>query len=49
MLEIAFDSMRASDCHDSGLAMRFPRIKVIRRDKVVGEIDTLQYAKSLVK
>ncbi len=49
VLEIAFDSIRASDRHDSGLAMRFPRIKAIRRDKTLAEIDTLQYAKSLVK
>lgn len=49
ILEIAFDAIRASDRHDSGLAMRFPRIKAIRRDKSIGEIDTLQYAKSLVK
>lgn len=49
VLEIAFDSIRASDRHDSGLAMRFPRIKAIRRDKSLADIDTLQYAKSLVK
>lgn len=49
VLEIAFDSIRASDRHDSGLAMRFPRIKAIRRDKSLAEIDTLQYARSLVR
>ncbi|MFD0895977.1 ATP-dependent DNA ligase [Luteolibacter ambystomatis] len=49
VLEIAFDSIRASDRHDSGLALRFPRIKTIRKDKTPEEIDTLQYARSLVK
>lgn len=47
VLEIAFDSIQASDRHDSGLAMRFPRIKAIRRDKIPAEIDTLAYARKL--
>ena len=48
VLEIAFDSIQASKRHDSGLAMRFPRIHAIRRDKTAADIDTLQYARSLV-
>jgi DNA ligase 1 len=47
VLEIAFDSIQQSDRHSSGLALRFPRIKSIRRDKTVGEIDTLQHARSI--
>lgn len=47
VLEIAFDSIRASNRHDSGLALRFPRIKAIRQDKKPDEIDTLAYAKQL--
>ncbi|WP_395751273.1 ATP-dependent DNA ligase [Prosthecobacter sp.] len=47
VLEIAFDSVQASNRHDSGLAMRFPRIKAIRRDKRPEEIDTLAYARKL--
>jgi len=47
VLEIAFDSVQASSRHDSGLAMRFPRIKAIRRDKTPAEIDTLAYARKL--
>ncbi|WP_395743049.1 ATP-dependent DNA ligase [Prosthecobacter sp.] len=47
VLEIAFDSVQASNRHDSGLAMRFPRIKAIRRDKTPAEIDTLTYARKL--
>jgi len=48
VLEIAFDSIQPSTRHASGLAMRFPRIKAIRRDKSPAEIDTLSYARSLV-
>lgn len=48
ILEIAFDAIRQSPRHDSGLALRFPRIKAIRRDKTLDEIDTLQAAKALV-
>jgi len=40
VLEIAFDSIQPSARHDSGLALRFPRIKAIRRDKTPEEIDT---------
>jgi DNA ligase-1 len=47
VLEIAFDSIQPSDRHDSGLALRFPRIKAIRRDKTPTEIDTLAYARRL--
>jgi DNA ligase-1 len=49
VLEIAFDSIRRSKRHDSGLAMRFPRIKAIRRDKRLSDIDTLAYAETLVE
>lgn len=49
VLEIAFDSIQPSKRHDSGLAMRFPRIHAIRRDKRITDIDTLQYARSLAK
>ncbi|MEY3895159.1 MAG: hypothetical protein RLZZ214_678, partial [Verrucomicrobiota bacterium] len=48
VLEIAFDAIRASSRHDSGLALRFPRIKAIRHDKSVEDIDSLQSAKSLL-
>ncbi len=47
VLEIAFDSIQASSRHDSGLSLRFPRIKAIRRDKSPTEIDTLAYARKL--
>ena len=49
VLEIAFDSIQPSSRHASGLALRFPRIKAIRRDKNVDAIDTLAYAQQLAK
>jgi DNA ligase-1 len=48
VLEVAFDRVQPSDRHQSGLALRFPRIKAIRRDKSVGEIDTVETARKLV-
>ena len=47
VLEVAFNSIQPSTRHASGLALRFPRIKAIRRDKTVDSIDTLQYAREL--
>ncbi|MEO0413727.1 MAG: DNA ligase, partial [Verrucomicrobiota bacterium] len=47
VLEIAFDSIQPSQRHNSGLSLRFPRIKAIRKDKTPAEIDTLQYARQL--
>src|SRR5918997_3050197 len=42
VLEVAFDSIQKSDRHSSGFALRFPRIKYIRTDKTVRDIDTLE-------
>lgn len=47
VLEVAFNSIQPSSRHASGLALRFPRIKAIRRDKTVSSIDTLAYARQL--
>ena len=49
VLEIAFDRLQHSDRHNSGLAMRFPRIVRIRTDKAPADIDTLQTACRLVE
>jgi DNA ligase-1 len=48
VLEIAFDKIQVSQRHNSGLAMRFPRISRIRSDKSVAEIDSLETARKLV-
>jgi DNA ligase-1 len=48
VLEIAFDSIRESPRHPSGLALRFPRITRIRRDKSPADIDTLSTARRLL-
>jgi DNA ligase-1 len=47
VIEVAFDSIQPSARHASGLALRFPRIKRLRRDKTGGEIDTVQGARRL--
>jgi DNA ligase-1 len=47
VLEVAFNSIQPSTRHASGLALRFPRIKAIRRDKNADAIDTLTYAREL--
>jgi DNA ligase-1 len=49
VLEIAFDRLQPSKRHTSGLAMRFPRILRIRRDKAPDQIDTVASAKRLVR
>jgi DNA ligase-1 len=42
VIEVAFDQIQPSDRHESGYAMRFPRIARLRPDKPVSEIDTLE-------
>jgi DNA ligase 1 len=42
VLEVAFNNVMRSDRHDSGFALRFPRILRIRDDKPAEEIDTLE-------
>jgi DNA ligase 1 len=49
VLEVAFDSVQLSERHSSGLALRFPRIVRIRKDKSPDEIDTLENARRMVK
>ncbi len=40
-LEVAFNNIRRSKRHDSGYALRFPRIVRLRPDKSPADIDTL--------
>jgi len=42
VVEVAFDSIQRSDRHDGGFALRFPRIKRVRTDKSVDDIDTME-------
>jgi DNA ligase-1 len=48
VLEVAFDSIHASRRHKSGLAMRFPRIARIRRDKPAHEADLIATLQRMV-
>ena len=41
VIEVAFDQIQPSARHESGYALRFPRIVRLRPDKPVSEIDTL--------
>jgi DNA ligase-1 len=45
---VAFDSIHESKRHKSGLAMRFPRVSRIRRDKPAAEADTIDGLRRLV-
>lgn len=47
VLEIAFDQILESTRHESGFALRFPRIKRIRYDKSASEADTLERVRVL--
>jgi DNA ligase 1 len=42
VLEVAFNNVMRSDRHESGFALRFPRILRLRNDKSPAEIDTLE-------
>lgn len=48
VFEIAFEGIAFSKRHKSGVALRFPRIKRWRKDKVAAEIDTIESVKSLI-
>lgn len=47
VLEVAFDSVQKSERHDSGYALRFPRIKRVRDDKRVADIDSLDRVREI--
>ena len=48
VLEIAFDSLHESRRHKSGIAMRFPRIARIRRDKPAAEADLITTLRRMI-
>jgi DNA ligase 1 len=47
VLEVAFNNMQRSKRHESGFALRFPRILRIRSDKTPEQIDTLDRVREL--
>jgi DNA ligase 1 len=49
VLEVKFDSIHASKRHKSGLAMRFPRISRIRKDKPADEADRVESLLAMVR
>ncbi len=49
VIEVAFNAVMRSDRHESGFALRFPRILRLRDDKTPHEIDTLETVKEIYK
>jgi DNA ligase-1 len=49
VLEVAFNAVMRSDRHDSGFALRFPRIVRIRNDKLPAEIDTIERVEEIYR
>jgi len=47
VLEVAFNNMMESDRHESGYALRFPRIVRLRPDKSPEEADTIERAREI--
>lgn len=47
VLEVAFNNVMKSDRHNSGYALRFPRIVRLRPDKLPEEADTLERVKEI--
>ena len=48
VLEVAFDAVHESKRHKSGIAMRFPRISRLRRDKPADEADTIANLRAMI-
>jgi DNA ligase 1 len=47
VMEVAFNNIQKSNRHESGFALRFPRIVRLRDDKPVSEIDTLSRVREI--
>jgi len=47
VLEVAFNNMMQSDRHDSGFALRFPRIVRLRPDKSPADADTMERVREI--
>ncbi len=49
VFELVFEGINRSSRHKSGIALRFPRIKRWRKDKLSADADTLGYLESLLE
>ncbi len=49
VLEVVFNAIMRSERHDSGFALRFPRIVRVRQDKLPEEIDTVEQVEQIYK
>ncbi len=49
VLEVAFNNMMRSERHESGYALRFPRIVRLRPDKLPEEADTIERASEIYR
>jgi DNA ligase-1 len=49
VLEVAFNAIMRSDRHDSGYALRFPRIVRVRDDKLPKDIDTVETVETIYR
>lgn len=47
VIEVAFNNVQKSERHDSGFALRFPRIVRLRPDKPVSDIDTIERVREI--
>jgi DNA ligase-1 len=49
VIEVAFNAIMRSDRHDSGYALRFPRIVRIRHDKLPGDVNTVEDVEAIFR
>jgi DNA ligase-1 len=47
VVEVAFNNMMESERHESGYALRFPRIVRLRPDKLAEDADTIERARAI--
>jgi len=47
VLEVAFNNMMESERHESGYALRFPRVVRLRPDKAPEDADTIERARDI--
>jgi DNA ligase 1 len=47
VIEVAFNNMMQSERHESGYALRFPRIVRLRPDKLAADADTIERVREI--